>query len=414
MAKEEIELFEMILDEDDVLENGVYAISIVDEPAIESNFVALKAHKPEGDLDLGEVQEVKFKAVDKEKRLIVGLVLVPDQPIRRAENGKQFYIYFEKDTIRGVSQTFLKKGYQNKATLQHQVPVNGASVVESWIVEDPEKDKTAIYGIEAKPGSWAVAMKVDSDKVWNEFIKTGKLKGFSIEGWFANGKKRKLTMSGSDKEKSPIQINMSKLKERIFAALNSVFTEDKPEEKTEVKLATVPLADGTSFETDGEFEVGAPAFYTMDGERISLEPGEYMTADNQIVVIDENSVISEIRPAEAAATEEAPAEDVEMKEEVKKPTPRVVTETVSVETKFAALKEELEASFDAKLSAIKEENAKVISEKDKEIEALKTQLSSQPAKPATKARPDAIKTQKVDLSKMSRAERLAYAVDAQN
>ena len=70
--------------------------------------------------------------------------------------------------------------------LEHAAELSGLSVVESWIVEDPQKDKTAIYGMELPEGTWMVSMKVNNDDIWNNYVKTGRVKGFSIEGYFVD------------------------------------------------------------------------------------------------------------------------------------------------------------------------------------------------------------------------------------
>ena len=85
---------------------------------------------------------------------------------------------------------FLQQGKQNNSTLEHQHKLNGLSLVESWIVEDPKMDKTKLYGMELPQGTWVGAVKVNNEQVWNEFVKTGRVKGFSIEGYFADKMER--------------------------------------------------------------------------------------------------------------------------------------------------------------------------------------------------------------------------------
>ena len=157
--------------------SGIDAISIVEAPAIESNFVALKSH------------EVKFAKVDAEKRILMGPILIPDKPIYRKQivDGAmdEFYIYFSKDTVRKASQMFLMKGNQGNATIEHELSVQGVCMVETWIKEDMEKDKSAIYGMNDPIGTWMGCLKITNDDVWND-AKDGKFKGFSIEGYFAD------------------------------------------------------------------------------------------------------------------------------------------------------------------------------------------------------------------------------------
>jgi hypothetical protein len=169
-------IVELILDEQQMA-SGIDAISIVEAPAIESNFVALKSH------------EVKFAKVDAEKRILMGPILIPDKPIYRKQiiDGEldEFYIYFSKDTVRKASQMFLMKGNQANATIEHELSVQGVCMVETWLKEDMEKDKSAIYGMTDPVGTWMGCLKVTNDQVWND-VKDGKFKGFSIEGYFAD------------------------------------------------------------------------------------------------------------------------------------------------------------------------------------------------------------------------------------
>jgi len=168
-----MKIIELILDEeqDDI---GVDAISIVESPAIESDFVALKN------------QEIKLAEVDKEKKILMGALLIPNKPIYRNGGEGEYYIYFSKDTIVKASQMFLQNGKQSNSTLEHNEALNGLTLVESWIVEDKAKDKTALYGLDVPVGSWVGSVKVNNEDVWNEYVKTNKVKGFSIEGYFAD------------------------------------------------------------------------------------------------------------------------------------------------------------------------------------------------------------------------------------
>ena len=169
----ELETFELFIDEARE-EDGIEAISLVEFPAIEENFVALSKHK------------VEFKTVDSEKRVIVGLALVPDKPIYRRSGNKEYNIIFSKETVRKASELYLKRLKLNNATLEHDEQMtSGVSVIESWIVEDPSKDKTALYGLNAVEGAWAVTMKIDNDEVWED-VKSGKYLGLSIEGMFSD------------------------------------------------------------------------------------------------------------------------------------------------------------------------------------------------------------------------------------
>lgn len=170
-----MDIVELFIDEEDAI--GIEAISVVESPAIEEDFIALKN------------QEFKLAEVDKEKRILMGAALIPNKPIYRRNEDNECYIYFSQATVRKASELFLINGNQNNSTLEHQVPLTGLSVVESWIVES-EQDKTRHYDMEVPIGTWMVSMKVLNDDVWNDYVKTGKVKGFSIEGYFADKAER--------------------------------------------------------------------------------------------------------------------------------------------------------------------------------------------------------------------------------
>jgi len=168
-----MDIIELFIDENDDV-SGIEAVSIVENPAIEEDFVALKN------------QEFKFAEVNKEKRILMGAALIPNKPIYRRSEENEYYIYFSRDTVRKASELFFIRGNHNKSTLEHQMPLEGLVAVESWIVENKEKDKSSHYGMDMPLGTWMLSMKVLNDDVWENYVKTGKVKGFSIEGYFAD------------------------------------------------------------------------------------------------------------------------------------------------------------------------------------------------------------------------------------
>ena len=168
-----MKIVELILDEEQE-ESGIEAISIVESPAIESDFVALKN------------EEVKLAEISKEKRILLGALLIPNKPIYRNGSDGDYYIFFSKDTISKASQMYLRNGYQNNSTLEHSKDLKGLTLVESWIVEDEVQDKSRKYGLNVPVGTWMGAVKVNNEEVWNEYVRTNKVKGFSIEGYFAD------------------------------------------------------------------------------------------------------------------------------------------------------------------------------------------------------------------------------------
>ena len=181
-----MKLIELILDDDEAI--GVEAISVVENPAIESDFIALSN------------QEIKLAEINKEKRLLMGALLIPNKPIYRKSGKEEYHIFFSKDTITRASQMYLQNGNQSNSTLEHDSQLKGLTLVESWIVEDKQKDKTALYGLDVPVGTWMGSVKVDNDEIWNSYVKTGKVKGFSIEGYFADKiEKPKSELSADEK-----------------------------------------------------------------------------------------------------------------------------------------------------------------------------------------------------------------------
>ena len=179
-------IIELVIDENSD-KNGINAVSVVLNPAIEENFIALAKH------------EVELKEIDAEKRLLMGASLIPNKEIyRKDEQGNEFYIYFSEETVRKASELFFMNSNQNNATLNHDQKIDGMTVVESWIVDNPEMDKSKNYGFSFPKGTWCISMKVNNDEIWQD-VKLGKVKGFSIEGYFID--KLDLSLVESEEEK---------------------------------------------------------------------------------------------------------------------------------------------------------------------------------------------------------------------
>ncbi len=168
-----MKIVELIIDEDAEL-YGIDAISLVSAPAIESGFLAL------------EDQKIVLAEVDSDRHILIGAALIPDKPIYRNQGGEEFHVYFSKKTVRRAMELFFKFGNQTNTTLEHEHKLNGLSVVESWIVEDTEMDKSNVYNLEVPKGTWMVAVKVENEAIWKDWVKSDKVKGFSIEGFFCD------------------------------------------------------------------------------------------------------------------------------------------------------------------------------------------------------------------------------------
>ena len=199
-----MDIIELFIDETDEV-SGIEAISVVENPAIESDFIALKN------------QEFKLAEVDKEKRILMGAALIPNKPIYRQSGEQEYYIYFSKNTVRKASELFFINGNQNNSTLEHELELKGLTAVESWIVES-EQDKSRMYDLNVPMGTWMVSMKVNNDDVWKK-VKAGEVKGFSIEGYFADKLERP---NEPKKEMSKEEIAEAKIEE-----LKQLFSTEK-------------------------------------------------------------------------------------------------------------------------------------------------------------------------------------------
>ena len=202
-------IVELLLDEENEV-TGIEAVSIVENPAIESDFIALAE------------QEIKLAKVDEDKRILMGAALIPNKPIFRKQNDEMFYVYFSKETVRRAAELFFKNGNQNNATLEHSMGIEDLTVFESWIVEDTKMDKSAKYGLDVPEGTWMISMKVENDEVWNDYIKSGKVKGFSIEGYFANRAKIK-----RDNSKQEMQAILENEAIYILNTIRGLITNDR-------------------------------------------------------------------------------------------------------------------------------------------------------------------------------------------
>jgi hypothetical protein len=167
-----MKLYELKIEEEGVDE--VFAISLVESPAIESDFIYF------------DKQTIQFAKVDTEQRMLIGPILIPDKQILRMDGeGQPYHVFFTKDTVKKLAQNYLMKKYTDKATLEHDGKIKGVHLVESWI-KDNRLDKSNGYGLNLPQGSWVGMFKITDDKIWNDYVKEGKIKGFSIEGLFSH------------------------------------------------------------------------------------------------------------------------------------------------------------------------------------------------------------------------------------
>jgi hypothetical protein len=162
-------LYELILVDE---EDGVFATSFVDSPAIERDFTFFG-------------KEINFQAVSEDKMLVAGPLLIPNKKILRMDGmGNPYYVYFTPETIEKISRRFMKNKYNDSVTVEHDKKVSGINLTESWLIEMSSKDKSNIYGYTLPKGTWFGIYDVSGNpKIWED-VKKGIFKGFSIEGLF--------------------------------------------------------------------------------------------------------------------------------------------------------------------------------------------------------------------------------------
>ena len=202
------------------IDSDVYAISLVDEPAIESDFIALSKE---------EEEKVEVMLEKNEKYMVYGAALIPDKDIYRNNGEQEFYINFTKESIEKMSQDFMKEYRQKSITVDHQEDANEICVVESWLVEDAYKDKANALGINVPEGTWMIGMKVNNIETWDR-IKSGELKGFSVESLISL---EEFSKQNDDNMNTNEMSFWTKLKEVLLETLQMSKNEEEPQE-TEV------------------------------------------------------------------------------------------------------------------------------------------------------------------------------------
>ena len=211
-------------------DSETYAISMVEAPAIESDFVALAKE---------EEDKVQVFLESNEKHMVYGAALIPDKDIYRNNGEQEFYISFTKESIEKMSQDFMKEYRQHEVKTDHEDVANEVCVVESWLVQDAYKDKANALGINVPEGTWMVGMKVNNIETW-ERVKAGELKGFSVESM--------LTLEEFSKQNDnnmSIETNDMNFWNKMKEVLAEVFSkkEEVVEEPTEIEPTNIDLEE---------------------------------------------------------------------------------------------------------------------------------------------------------------------------
>ena len=358
---------------------GVFAISLVKTPATEETFIAMSAQE----------EMIKMAKVNEEQRLVMGLVLQPEQLILRQDesSGEKFNIVFSADTIKELSHNFFKSGFQLNSKLEHNSPIKDVTFVESWIVENSEIDKSANFGMSFPKGSWMATMKVDNDDIWNNYVKTGEVEGFSVDA-----------MVDLEEINLKSEVKMSENKSIITMLKEIISGAEKVEETVEVALGSAKSGDlDIQFEGDS-LEVGASVFVMNEEEKVALPDGSYELDGAGTIEVKDGSVesmgeVEEAKPEEEAEVEakeeeveEVKAEEEVVTEETDSPSNELDTIKSILEDMFQAYAEKMEvqmnaikADFDTKMS--------VVTEKNEELKSELVVLSKTPASKVIKSVP---------------------------
>lgn len=209
--QEKLPTYIINVDDDDEL--GVDRLSLVARPAVQTNFIALS--------EAEKVHRIQLLKSNLAQQMLYGVVLKPDQLIyRRDDDGSEYNITFPKDQIVKIAQRYLKNGHQNKVNIEHGNKTISASIVESWITVDTDKDKIKAVGLaEDLPiGSWCVGIKVDQLADWEAYVESGLVNGFSLEGNFDHIIKLKqetMTKQEQELQSTQLEIEIEKKKQEL-------------------------------------------------------------------------------------------------------------------------------------------------------------------------------------------------------
>ncbi|MDU1904644.1 MAG: XkdF-like putative serine protease domain-containing protein [Dysgonomonas sp.] len=271
-------IYNCLINDDPNDESGIYAISFVDEPANETDFIALKKQPRQEHLSL-----------DSRKQILTGVVLRPEQLIyRNSPQTGEHYIKFSAEQIEKISHKMMRSGIAlHNTTHQHKQLLAGNYLVELWIVRNPENDKSAALGFKELPvGTLMCSYKIEDKNYWESEVLTGNVKGFSLEGFFfqqETGTNNQLNINKpTNMNKKDKQTLLGKIA-RFFLDIENVQNSDRTQ--SGIAYVTFKLADGK------EAYVDADGFATIDGEQ--MPAGEHTLADGNILIVDEQGQFTE-------------------------------------------------------------------------------------------------------------------------
>ena len=321
------------------LEQGIDATALVENPAIQRNWMAFKEHK-----------SYEFKTHNEDKRILAGALMVADFPMYRNMNGKEFFVKFSSETIEQLADRMVLNNKLTAFNFEHDAKKELADMhIQQFFIINTELGVNTPIGFEELPnGSLFAFVKVNNEQVWNDYVKTGIVKGFSIEGNFAT--KEEFSEQTFLKEFQTI-INMTDKKvatsklDELVAKAKSLFSEDvKPEEKKdeEVKMAEAMLTDGTKVMYEGELAEGTIVLLE-DGT--AAPDGEHTFEDGTVISIEGGQVVAVAKPM----TEQEMA----------------IQKLTEMVTKLETENAELKSNFESSINKVEEKFSAQIKESNK-------------------------------------------------
>lgn len=371
-------------------DTGIFAISFVDFPAVEVDFVALSKQKKETKLHLNQ-----------DKQILTGVVLIPDQMIYRYNQATQeeYYITHSAESIEKISHKMMRNSIVlHNTTHQHEDQLAGNYLTEMWIIQDPSNDKSNALGFKDLPkGTLMCSYKISDSDYWNDEVKTGNVKGFSLEGYFYQEKlsktnKNQLSIDkrftnnkrkNTNKMNKKTQKNKSVLSKigRFFLDIEDVEIADATDSGENFRIFT--LADGS------EVYVAEDGYCTINDEQAPA--GEHLLSDDSIIVIDADGML--VETTDEPTIEEPATPEVELEGED--------TFTIDIDGTSVEVSKEVADYVNSLLAKIADLEGTVA---DDAVELKKLRKVTPSARPANVKQ----NTQKVSYQKMTRDEKLAF------
>lgn len=345
-----IPVYNCLINENPIDDSGIYAISFVDAPANESDFIALSKQYSEVHLNK-----------DSQKQILTGVVLCPDQLIyRKDEKLGEYYIKFSAEQIEKIAQKMMYTGLAlQNTTHQHQTPLKGNYLSELWIIEDPKIDKSHALGFKNLPkGTLMCSYKIEDKHYWNTQVMTGNVKGFSLEGFFIQkpdiiNKSIKNNVNKMNKKSKKSKTLLSRFIQ-YFLDIQAIEKADSTTSGSVYMIFT--LTDGK------EVYVDKDGFATLDDEQ--LPAGEHALADGNILVIDEEGQFLETKETSAKTSQPQESTAPEVLQKTKSSVAQATGSNSALKAKIAELESKL-----AELTTLAQEA-------NTEIQALRKQTPS--------------------------------------